>query len=52
MNDIDYEFWKMAFDMKAIDEILLGQAVKCTKNPYGEITPDQYKQICNKDFIE
>ncbi|MDU1053449.1 XkdX family protein [Clostridium baratii] len=51
-NDINYDFWKMAYDMKAIDENLLGQAIKCTKNPYGEISPEQYKEICNQDFIE
>ncbi|WP_409068836.1 XkdX family protein [Clostridium caseinilyticum] len=44
-------FWKMAFDMGAIGVELLMQAVKCTANPFGEITPEEFKTICNKDFI-
>ncbi|MCW6062802.1 XkdX family protein [Clostridium sporogenes] len=44
-------FWKMAFDMGAIGVELLRQAVKCIENPFGEITPEEFKTICNKDFI-
>lgn len=51
-NNMNYDFWKMAYDIKAIDEEVLGQAVKCTKNPYGEISPEEYKLICNENFIE
>lgn len=52
MDNSNFEFWKMAYDMEAIDKDLLGQAVKCTKNPYGEISPDQYKEICGENFLE
>lgn len=51
MENINFEFWKMAYNMKAIDENTLSQAVKCEKNPYGEITPEEYKEICGKDFL-
>lgn len=44
-------FWKMAFDMGAIGVELLRQAVKCIENPFGEITPEEYKTICKKDFV-
>ncbi|MCW6059791.1 XkdX family protein [Clostridium sporogenes] len=44
-------FWKMAFDMGAIGVELLRQAVKCIENPFGEITPEEFKTICDKDFI-
>lgn len=52
MGDINFDFWKMAYNMGCIDESTLAQAVKCTKNPFGEITPEQYKEICEKEFIE
>ncbi|CUP72595.1 XkdX family protein [Clostridium baratii] len=50
MNNDNFEFWKMAFDMKAIDKNLLGQAVKCDKNPFGEISPEQYEEISGEKF--
>lgn len=43
-------FWKLAWSYKAIDEELLRKAVKCEKNPYGDITPEEFKTICGKDF--
>ena len=49
-------FWKLAYDMGWIDrdkEIAsqkLRLAVKTESNPFGEITPDEYKQITGKDF--
>lgn len=49
-RDINYEFWKMAYDRRAIDTVLLGQAVKCDSNPYGEISSEQYRTICGDDF--
>lgn len=50
MNNDNYNFWKMAFDMKAIDINTLRQAVKTTANPYGEISEDQFKEITGIDF--
>ncbi|HDK7179738.1 TPA: XkdX family protein [Clostridium botulinum] len=44
-------FWKMAFDIGAIGVDLLKQAVKCDNNPFGEITPEEFKTICNEDFV-
>lgn len=41
----------MAFDMGAIGVDLLRQAVKCIENPFGEITPEQFKSICNENFV-
>lgn len=45
------EFWKLAYDYKAIDIGMLRQAVKCTSNQYGEITPEEFKTISGEDFI-
>ncbi|TYS55803.1 XkdX family protein [Bacillus infantis] len=49
-------FWKFAFDNKWLDkdpEIAaqkLRLAVKTDSNPFGEITPEEYKQITGIDF--
>lgn len=49
-------FWKLAYDMGWIDRdkeaaaIKLRLAVKTESNPFGEITPEEYKTITNKDF--
>ncbi|WP_461612303.1 XkdX family protein [Clostridium sp. Marseille-QA1073] len=45
-------FWKMAYDIGAIGIDLLSQVVKCEKNPFGEITADEFKKICNEDFAK
>ena len=50
--NIDFEFWNLAFKRKAIDEATLKQVVKTESNPFGEITLEEYKTICNKEFIE
>lgn len=51
MND-DFVFWKLAYDRKVIDKEFLRQAVKCDKTPGGEISLEQYKEICGENFIE
>lgn len=50
MNNDNFEFWKMAFDMKAIDITLLRQAVITEKNPYGDLNKEQFKEISQEDF--
>lgn len=45
-------FWEMAYRIGAIDKDKLHQAVKCSSNPEGEITPEDYKRICGEDFNE
>ena len=50
MNNDNFNFWKMVYDMKAIDTNTLRQAVKTTSNQYGEITEEQFKQITGVDF--
>lgn len=50
MNNDNFNFWKMVYDMKAIDINTLRQAVKTTSNPYGEITEEQFKEISGVDF--
>ncbi|HDK7215243.1 TPA: XkdX family protein [Clostridium botulinum] len=45
------EFWEFAYSIGAIDKELLAQAVITEKNPYGEITPEQFEEICREDFI-
>lgn len=46
----NFDFWKMAYDMGAIDIDMLKQAVKTDDNPFGEITTDEFKIICKQDF--
>ena len=48
--DDNLVFWKMAFDRKVIDKEYLKQVVKTDSNQFGEISPDQYKEICGEDF--
>lgn len=50
MENINFEFWKMAYNMGCIDTSLLKQAVKTESNPFGEINQEQYKEICGEDF--
>ncbi|HDK7180780.1 TPA: XkdX family protein [Clostridium botulinum] len=44
------EFWEFAYSIGAIDKELLAQAVITKKNPYGEITPEQFEEICGDEF--
>lgn len=44
------DFWKMAYNMGAIDIGMLKQAVITEENPYGDITPEEFKEICGEDF--
>lgn len=50
MNNDNFNFWEMVYDIKAIDINTLRQAVKTTANPYGEITEEQFKEISGVDF--
>ncbi|WP_317312269.1 hypothetical protein [Clostridium thermobutyricum] len=50
MNNDNFNFWKMVYDMKAIDINTLRKAVKTTSNPFGEISEEQFKQITGVDF--
>lgn len=43
-------FWKLAFDMRWIDAEGLRGAVRTDSNPFGEITPEQYKEITGIDY--
>ncbi len=49
MND-NFEFWKMAYKV-GIGIELLSQAVKTEKNPYGEITEEEFKEISGEEFV-
>lgn len=51
MSD-NYEFWKMVWNMKAITISELRRAVKTEQNPFGEISPEEFKQISGEDFIK
>ena len=44
------EFWKMAYKMEAVDKDTLRMAVITKENPYGDITKEQFKEICGEDF--
>lgn len=43
-------FWEMAYRRKAIDKKTLRRAVKCEDNPFGEITPKEFEEICGEKF--
>ncbi|WP_414674077.1 XkdX family protein [Lysinibacillus sp. UBA5994] len=44
------EFWQIAFMFKWVTAEQLKIAVKTEANPYGEITPKQYKEITGQNF--
>ena len=43
-------FWKLAYNQKWVTAEQLRLAVITESNPYGEITPEQFKEITGKDF--
>lgn len=43
-------FWQLAYNNKWVTADQLRLAVKTEVNPFGEITPEQYKTITNIDF--
>ncbi|MFA4132601.1 MULTISPECIES: XkdX family protein [unclassified Brevibacillus] len=43
-------FWALAFSMKWITAEKLRLAVKTTENLFGEISPEEFKQITNQAF--
>lgn len=43
-------FWKMAFTLKWVDTDKLRLAVKTQTNPFGEITPEEFRQITGQVF--
>lgn len=43
-------FWKLAFTKKWVTIEQLRLAVKTEANPYGEITPVEFKEITTQDF--
>ncbi|MEK5165974.1 XkdX family protein [Paenibacillus sp. FSL R5-0527] len=44
------KFWTLAFTMKWVTAEALRGAVKTEQNPFGEITPEEYKEITKIDF--
>lgn len=43
-------FWKMAFNLKWVTAEQLRLAVMTERNPFGEISPEKYKEITKQDF--
>ncbi|GEN83642.1 hypothetical protein SLU01_19540 [Sporosarcina luteola] len=43
-------FWQLAFNQKWVTVDQLRLVVKTDSNPFGEISPAQFKQITGKDF--
>lgn len=43
-------FWKLAFNMNWVTAEQLRLAVKTEGNPYGEISPEEYKTITDIEF--
>ena len=44
------EFWQIAWDMGVITEEKLRKAVRTEVNKWGDITKDEFKFICGKNF--
>lgn len=44
-------FWKLAYDMNWVTAEQLKGAVITETNPFGEITPEEYKIITGIDFV-
>lgn len=45
-------FWTLAFNMKWVTAEALKGAVIIDSNPYGEITPEEYKTITGMEFAQ
>lgn len=43
-------FWQLAYTRKWVSIEQLRQAVKTVSNPYGQITPAEYKTITGEDY--
>jgi len=43
-------FWNLAYKYKWVNADQLRLAVKTESNPYGEITPEEFKQITGQDL--
>lgn len=43
-------FWMLAYKQKWVTIDQLRLAVKTPSNPFGEITPEEFKQITGEDF--
>lgn len=43
-------FWSLAYSRKWVTVDQLRKAVKTDTNPYGQITPEQFKEITGTDF--
>lgn len=43
-------FWNLAYKYKWVTIEQLRLVVKTDSNPFGEITPDEFKKITGEDF--
>jgi len=43
-------FWSLAYKYKWVTIDQLRLAVRTESNPYGEITPEEFRQITGQDF--
>jgi hypothetical protein len=50
MKSPSYDWWKLAYSQGWITAEDLRMFVLTEENPYGEITPEEYKQITGIDF--
>lgn len=44
-------FWSLAWEYRWVTLEQLKLVVKTENNKFGEITPEEYKTICNEDFV-
>nr|DAY48418.1 MAG TPA: hypothetical protein [Caudoviricetes sp.] len=45
-------FWQLAYSRKWVTADQLRLAVKTEKNPYGQITADEFKTISGENFAD
>lgn len=50
-HSFSYDFWKCGYDMEVFEVGMLAQAVICEDNRFGDITPEEFKEICGEDFV-
>lgn len=49
-DEINYNFWKLAYEQKWCTIEQLRFAVKTEEQPFGEISPEQFKVITGIEF--
>jgi len=49
-NNINFRFWKMAWEYKWVSMEDFRIVVITEESPFGDITPEEFKEITGEDF--